>query len=42
MQPTAATTWKHLERDPLSKYKQLSIKGRRIFGSITELINQNV
>ncbi len=28
-QPTS-TTWKYLERDPLSKYKQLSIKGRRI------------
>jgi uncharacterized protein (DUF433 family) len=24
------TAWKHLERDPLSSYFQLSIKGRRI------------
>ena len=30
MNPTTSTTWKYLERDPLSKYKQLSIKGRRI------------
>ena len=24
------TQWKYLERDPLSRYRQLSIKGRRI------------
>ena len=27
---STTTKWKHLERDPLSSYKQLSIKGRRI------------
>jgi uncharacterized protein (DUF433 family) len=29
MTPTQ-TTWTHLERDPKSLYRQLSIKGRRI------------
>jgi uncharacterized protein (DUF433 family) len=30
MNPNPGTTWKHLERDPKSKLKQLSIRGRRI------------
>ncbi len=30
MQSPTTTTWKYLERDPMSSYKQLSIKGRRI------------
>ena len=30
MNPSTATTWKYLERDSKSSYKQLSIKGRRI------------
>lgn len=29
-QSPTQTAWKHLERDPLSSYFQLSIKGRRI------------
>ena len=29
-QAATQTKWKHLERDPLSSYFQLSIKGRRI------------
>lgn len=28
--PVAQTQWKHLERDPKSSYRQLSIKGRRV------------
>ncbi len=30
MNKLSSATWKHLARDPLSSYKQLSIKGRRI------------
>ncbi len=28
--PSTTIAWQHLARDPLSSYKQLSIKGRRI------------
>ena len=30
MVPSTSTTWKYLERDPKSRLKQLSIRGRRI------------
>ena len=30
MNEPTTTTWKHLERDPKSRLKQLSIRGRRI------------
>ena len=30
MHPSTSTTWKHLERDPASRLKQLSIRGRPI------------